>query len=95
MNQFHWNKPTGITNQFYTILPLFFQVENSLRARDTEKAKRYSQKILSLHSLKEVQECLDAIANRRDIAPISYVMIAQTIRDAAIEGANQLGQKTS
>jgi protein O-mannosyl-transferase len=77
------------------IVPLFFQVENSLRAKDTEKAKRYSRKILSLYSLKEVQECLDAIPNRRDIAPLSYVMIAPAIRDAAIEGSNQLGQKPS
>ena len=77
------------------IIPLFFQVENSLRAKDTEKAKRYSQKIFSLYSLKEVQECLDAIPNRRDIAPLSHVMIAPAIRDAAIEGSNQLGQKPS
>jgi protein O-mannosyl-transferase len=75
------------------IVPLFFQVENSLRAKDTEKAKRYSRKILSLYSLKEVQKCLDAIPNRRDIAPLSYLMIAPAIRDAAIEGSNQLGQK--
>jgi tetratricopeptide (TPR) repeat protein len=75
------------------IVPLFFQVENSLRAKDTEKAKRYSRKIFSSYSLKEVQKCLDAIPNRRDIAPLSYVMIAPAIKDAAIEGSNQLGQK--
>jgi tetratricopeptide (TPR) repeat protein len=75
------------------ITPLFFQVENSLRAKDTEKARRYSQEIFALYSLKEIQKCLDAIPNRRDIAPLSYDMIAPAIKDAAIEGSNRFGQK--
>jgi tetratricopeptide (TPR) repeat protein len=72
------------------ILPLFSQVENSLRARDPAKTKQYIQEIISLFSLKEVQASLEAIPNRRDIAPIAYEMIGAAIKEAADAESNQL-----
>lgn len=76
------------------ILPLFCQVENSLRANDPAKAERYIREILSVHSPKEVQESLDAIPNRRGIAPISYEMIGSAIKKVAMADPARLVSKT-
>jgi tetratricopeptide (TPR) repeat protein len=76
------------------ILPLFCQVENSLRANDPAKAERYIREVLSLHSLKEVQESLDAIPIRRDIVPISYEMVGSAIKEAAMADSNRIVLKT-
>jgi tetratricopeptide (TPR) repeat protein len=76
------------------IWPLFCQVENSLRANDPAKAERYIREVLSLHSLKEVQESLDAIPIRRDIVPISYEMVGSAIKEAAMADSNRIVLKT-
>lgn len=72
------------------MIPLFCQVENSLRERDTEKARRYARQLLADHRLEDLQKSLDEMPKRRDIAPLSYEMIVPAIREAANPGENQM-----
>jgi tetratricopeptide (TPR) repeat protein len=67
------------------IIAQFCQVENSLRGKDLEKARRYTQEILSLHSLKDIQDNLEAIPHRRDIAPVAYEVIRPVIQEALLK----------
>ncbi len=71
-------------------IALFCQIENSLRAEDAAKVRRYSQEILNVLSMKEVQENLKLAPNRRDLPPIAFDIIGPVIQEAIAESIKHL-----
>jgi tetratricopeptide (TPR) repeat protein len=72
------------------MLPLLSQIENSLVANNPAKAERYIHELLSLYSLNEIQENLETIPKRRDIAPMFPEMIRGAVNKAAFESQRKL-----
>jgi len=71
-------------------IALFCQIENSLRAENAAKVERYSQEILNVLSMKEVQENLKLAPNRRDLPPIAFDIIGPVIQEAIAESIKHL-----
>jgi tetratricopeptide (TPR) repeat protein len=72
------------------MLPLLSQIENSLVANNPAKAERYINELLSIYSLNEIQENLETIPKRRDIAPMFSEMIRAAVNKAAFESQRKL-----
>ena len=72
------------------MLPLLSQIENSLVANNSAKAERYIHELLSIYSLNEIQENLENIPKRRDIAPMFHELIRAAINKAAFESQRKL-----
>jgi tetratricopeptide (TPR) repeat protein len=72
------------------MLPLLSQIENCLVANNPAKAERYIHELLSIYSLNEIQENLDTIPKRRDIAPMFPEMIRAAVNKAAFESKRKL-----
>jgi tetratricopeptide (TPR) repeat protein len=72
------------------MLPLLSQIENSLVANNPAKAERYIHELLSIYSLNEIQENLETIPKRRDIAPMFPEMIREAVNKAAFESQRRL-----
>jgi tetratricopeptide (TPR) repeat protein len=85
-----WHFDEAIRLSPGSILPMFYRVENSLRANDPAKTHRYVKEMISIYGVKEVQENLKSIANRRDIAPISSDMINSAVTAAIGETPQRL-----